>query len=467
MNRRTVVLLVGLLIIALAAMGVGYGLWFEDLFVWGTVTTGTLDVAFSGPYIDEWFADENGAVLATDEGGIPPLDIPETDLGLFQIKHDTVYCDAWLEGPDGDSNVDEGADQLLIEVGGAYPSYHCLVTFDVTNIGSVPVHLEGPVSAPWNPEWVELAECFVPGQEEEIVQLHEGESAYCSVLIHFTNDSGVEENATYEFAFAIRAYQWNESPGAAPGWPPGGETTLDYGNVALSGGFESGNFDEVWDLTACDMEIRATLDMTGMVDDFGGDAHAWGEFGIRAVGYGNFNPTWMSDGAGVWITTDYDWTLNTFDPDPPGSPTLDLDDKLILQRGGGWDESYYNLPSSPPNPWANHGIWYDRDGVDPWQAVMWGAVDGGTYNTGGLYDVVLSLHANSATEGTAYLTINGVQQGFYDPGWHDGPPELYPAGMTFTGDMTQMQVFYGLYGYGATHTLGLNGITVTGCLPWN
>lgn len=64
----------------------------------------------------------------------------------------------------------------------------------------------------------------------------------------------------------------------------------------------------------------------------------------------DFNPTWMTEGSGVWLATDYDWTVNTFDPDPVGSPTLDLDDKLILQKGGGMDEGYYNLPSTPSDP---------------------------------------------------------------------------------------------------------------------
>ncbi len=350
MNRKTVIALTAILIIALAAMGVGYGLWFEDLFIWGTVTTGTLDVGFSGPWIEEWFTNEWGEVIAS----------PEVNPGLFEIKHDTVYCDAWLEGPDGDSVVDEGADHLFIEVGGAYPSYHCLVTFDVTNIGTVPVHLAGPEPAPDadNPEWVGPVGCFDeiippperpmevedwatewaygegcdpdpendlsgyltydpdtntyvgtvtntsdtctyliglasyqkfddnidnqwiydydwawigPGETLDLVvdlpecasqtdlfygeiiytfsngqrywegppedrkldwahrgdeycdptlQLHEGQSAYCSILIHFTNEDGVFENTTYTFDYVIRAYQWNESPDAAPGWPP-------------------------------------------------------------------------------------------------------------------------------------------------------------------------------------------------------------------------------------------------------
>jgi hypothetical protein len=244
----------------------------------------------------------------------------------------------------------------------------------------------------------------------------------------------------------------------------GAQTTMDYDDVGLSGGFQAGHFGDVWDLTQCDLTISFTYDATGLVDDFGGDAHAWAELGIRQIGYGDFNPTWMAEGAGVWLATDYDWNVDTFDPDPEGSPSLDLDDKLILQKGGGQGEGNYNLPSVPPNPWANHAVWFDRDGVDQWQAEMWGAIDGVTYNTGGTYAVVITLHADHATTGTAYMTVNGEPQGFYDPGWHPGPADLMPAGMTFTGDMKMMQVFYGIYGYGPTHSVGFDDITVTGCL---
>ena len=246
-----------------------------------------------------------------------------------------------------------------------------------------------------------------------------------------------------------------------------GPTTEHYGNVTLTGGFQADHFPEWWDLTAGDLVLSFTYDANGLVDDFGGDAHAWAELGVRSPCYGDFNPTWQVEGAGVWLATDYDWTANTFDPDPPGSPTLDLDDKLILQKGGGMDEGYYDLPSSPPNPWANHAVWFDRDGVDQWQALMWGAIDGVTYNTGGTYDVVITLHADSATSGTAYMTINGEPQGFYVPNWHSGPADLMPAGMTFTGDMEHLQVFYGMYGYGpegVTHNVVFENITVEGYL---
>jgi len=240
--------------------------------------------------------------------------------------------------------------------------------------------------------------------------------------------------------------------------------SMSYGDVTLTSEFQAGHFPHAWDLTKCDMTLSATYDGNGLVDDFGGDAHAWAELGIRAVGYNDFNPTWMTGGAGVWLATDFDWTANTFDPDPTGAPTQDMDDKLILQRGGGMGEGSYDLPLVPPNPWANHAVWFDRDGVDQWQADMWGAIDGVTYNTGGTYDVAITMTSTSATAGTAYMTVNGEPQGFYVPNWHAGPADLMPAGMNFTGDMTQQQVFYGIYGYGATHGVNFESISVEGCL---
>jgi hypothetical protein len=244
--------------------------------------------------------------------------------------------------------------------------------------------------------------------------------------------------------------------GTTPVLASGPTTNKNYGNVTLSGGFQAGHFPEWWDLTEGDLVLSFTYDATGLVDDFGGSAHAWAALGVRSPCDSDFNPTWQVEGSGVWLATDYDWTANTFDPDPPGSPSLDLDDKLILQKGGGLGEGSYNLPSTPPSPGANHRVWWDRDGVDPWQ-------NDETANTGGIYNIEITLHATSDTSGEAYMTINDLAQGFETDGnWNT--IELTPAGMTFTGDMKHLRVFYGLYGYGATHTVAFEGITVDGVL---
>ena len=78
----------------------------------------------------------------------------------------------------------------------------------------------------------------------------------------------------------------------------------------------------------------------------------------------------------------------------------------------------------------------------------------------GIYQVVITLHSTSDTAGTAYMNIRGLDQGFETNGnW--STIELTPAGMTFVGDMKHLQVFYGLSGYGATHSVSFTNITVT------
>jgi len=236
--------------------------------------------------------------------------------------------------------------------------------------------------------------------------------------------------------------------------------TTNYGDITLvsNGSVDADHFPDIWDLTKGDLIISFIYDANGLIDD--NNTHAWAQLGIRTVGYGDFNPTYGSEGAGVWFSSDYDYTPRTFDPDPPNASIQDLDDKIILQKAGGHDESDYNLPSVPPEPQKNHRIWFDRDGVDQWQAQNPHMVDGGTYNTNGIYRIVIRLHAINATTGTAHMTINGLDQGFEtDNNW--STMELSPAGMIFTGNMSQMQVFYGLYGYGATHSVSFENITVT------
>jgi hypothetical protein len=103
-------------------------------------------------------------------------------------------------------------------------------------------------------------------------------------------------------------------------WNLGG-VTIVYDDVTLasSGQVDSGNFDEIWDITSSDLTIEFTVVMNGMVDKFGMDwgtplgAHAWSELGVREVGSPNFNPTFGTGGKGVWFTSDYESTAYTHD----------------------------------------------------------------------------------------------------------------------------------------------------------
>lgn len=178
MVRRSFWTISLIVLLALAGMGVGYGLWFENLFIAGTVTTGTVDVE----------------ITATVE------EVESKDVGTCVIDEDML-----------------GENLVLVDVDNAYPSYECWVTVAVANVGTVPVHLTLPE---WWDEWEGWTDEVEPFElidfdEDcfETAQVHPGESESCRFLIHFDNEDGLEMGATYAFAYQFRAHQYNEPPG--------------------------------------------------------------------------------------------------------------------------------------------------------------------------------------------------------------------------------------------------------------
>lgn len=166
MTRKQLAALGAVVLIALAAVGIGYGLWFEVLQLDGTVTTGTLDVTIDGEVHKQ-------CINVLVEGMEEPELICEGD-PLYDLKTEygeAVYCEVSTEDVvenDNPDNVDTGADRLVVEVFGAYPGYRCFVEFEVTNEGSVPVHFSYPqiVTDPADPnfaDFMEVAGCFEEG----------------------------------------------------------------------------------------------------------------------------------------------------------------------------------------------------------------------------------------------------------------------------------------------------------------
>ena len=235
---------------------------------------------------------------------------------------------------------------------------------------------------------------------------------------------------------------------------------FSYDDQTLSD-WQQGNFDEVFNLTKGDLTLSYTIDMSGITTP----GWAVTEVGLREAGGPNIDP----NGQGGWMQSNYINGVDT--PDDQ-----DLNDFHLLSKHG-WSEQYYDAdgPESVISPyWSgnNYAFWFDRGGVDPWQdddpttpspggsAVPWGVGDGVTYNTGGVYDIVITYHAIDATTATMFATINGIPQGLYIGGAKNAEPEFYPAGRTFSGDMTQMQAFFGRGGGGGN--VALSNMQVTG-----
>jgi len=95
-------IIVMILMMALAALGVGYAWWTEQLTATGTIQTGSIDVQMEG----------------VSYSTVDPLDI--------------ATCSSKLSG-DGKS--------MTITIDNAYPDYVCTIDFSLTNHGSVPAKI--------------------------------------------------------------------------------------------------------------------------------------------------------------------------------------------------------------------------------------------------------------------------------------------------------------------------------------
>jgi hypothetical protein len=193
------------LIIGLAALGVGYGLWSDELEINGTVTTGKLDARMTLGEVDQGQYVNNGH---NDD-----LEAEDKDVG---------ECTAQLiAGPQlstANDTFDTGPDKVEISVTNGYPSFHCYVEVDVKNAGTIPIKVHAPgvflVTPPANANaadiHVELHNCWTND-----LQLEPGEDTvtqYPDCVVHIHVEQSADENATYSFLATIFAHQYNEEP---------------------------------------------------------------------------------------------------------------------------------------------------------------------------------------------------------------------------------------------------------------
>jgi hypothetical protein len=140
-------------------------LWFDELFISGTVETGTLN-----------------------------SDLILTDYWIEEDYKDISSIDAYVDGK-----------TLYLTVTDAYPGPFYWVTFDIYNNGTVPLHVCGfNVAGDWGPG-VNLYYC--PPYD---IQIHSGESTTgLCVAIDLTNAAA--QGATNTFTFEYVNVQYNEA----------------------------------------------------------------------------------------------------------------------------------------------------------------------------------------------------------------------------------------------------------------
>jgi hypothetical protein len=193
---------------ALAGTGAAYALWYEDLYIWTDVHTGTVDVHWSlgGTWSNQLkdVSTMNSFIVDTDDH-IAPLG--------------TLYC----------------------EIFNAYPCVEYWFYFDVHNIGSIPVHFtplrqyDSGYYPMVDPAWIEDLQVFITRIEDtagnvlerfnppeliQWVQLHPGEVAFGYYMVHFNNN--LPQGTLVYLDMYTRAHQYNEGLWGPLNKPAGG-----------------------------------------------------------------------------------------------------------------------------------------------------------------------------------------------------------------------------------------------------
>ena len=161
-------------VLALGVLGVGYAMWYEDLFIEGTVYTGDLDIG----YYCGW-------------GVCYDSEPPEKDV-------------SWIE-----RQLSADGKSIEFTIHNAYPCVDYYGEFCLNVQGTVPVHF-----GPWVIDRGTMPASALIEVTPDMtgLQRHPPYSHdECTLHVHLDNP-GTDQGATYTFTVWITGYQYNESP---------------------------------------------------------------------------------------------------------------------------------------------------------------------------------------------------------------------------------------------------------------
>ena len=218
-------------LVALALVGVGYGLWSKTLYIDGTVRTGTVNARFGAVFTDDDNKVDNAA-KDVDDTGTCPLPVGATTScdpsapgpNPPRYEKDVGQCFAFwaAEDPDPDQPGNQGA---TISIFNAYPSYWCTAWFDIINNGSIPILIHGVTI-----DTTAIARCpattkldldgdgkddleicvsglSAAGEED---QIDPGDTFQMDLAMHLLQDAPQGETLTFDAEVFL--HQWNEEP---------------------------------------------------------------------------------------------------------------------------------------------------------------------------------------------------------------------------------------------------------------
>lgn len=229
-------------LVALATVGVGYGLWSKVLTIEGTVNTGDVNAAFNPPFTDDdddrndptRDAGDTGNCLI-GSGSCDPketgaeIDTPQA-IAAHRYDKGVASCVAGLAVIDPDS-AQVGNQGATVTISEGYPSYHCTAWFPIVNNGTIPVNLHGveiegdPAvrcedgSLPYNLDGQEGddVEICVSGlaSERQIDPISwdpQGDPVLMDLDIHLLQAAPQGED--FSFSATVCLHQWNVEPEA-------------------------------------------------------------------------------------------------------------------------------------------------------------------------------------------------------------------------------------------------------------
>jgi hypothetical protein len=212
-----------LLVIALAAMAVGYALWSKTITINSTVQTGNVHAAILDAFTDDDNVVDNADLDSMDTGDCP---IHVGDPAI------STSCDPAETGADPKRHYDKDVAQCFAEVDAdddniahilkmnVYPSYHCTAWLQIENDGSIPVKIvsvevNGQPVEPSVPTPFDLGGNSDPDVSvhitdvEQCAQIEPGEKFFMNVDQHVLQ--GAPQDATLGYTVEVLLAQWNEA----------------------------------------------------------------------------------------------------------------------------------------------------------------------------------------------------------------------------------------------------------------
>jgi hypothetical protein len=246
--------LVMIMILALASLGVGYGLWSKILFIEGTVNTGNVHALFQEAFTDDDDKIDNPAKDSMDTDAC----IDYGDVDQYTIEDDNPTpgfssCDPAASGRDPKPHHDKDVGACIAAITddpnvatvtkwNVYPGYFCTAWFDVVNDGSIPVKVES-VTIDGKPVSPSVPTPFdLNGDDEADVKIHVSDIKICQQIdpgeiVQMDIDQEVLQPApqgtSLSYKVQVQLNQWNEAqcsvllyygnsgvgPGNARGYP--------------------------------------------------------------------------------------------------------------------------------------------------------------------------------------------------------------------------------------------------------